>query len=367
MSDQGTNDPRGVTDVNTDNQNKMATTQSTIQAPNLQVYRPDYSALESSFNQILQSYQGFRDATQAQHDAQKSSLDSSLEQSVRNIGQAKETTTEQFGKARNQLSTDLFEVGRSTQAQMSARGLAGSGIEAMANIQNRMAAGESLSDMSNDFFDAQTQLVQAEEDARTNYNNNLQSLSASLQGAMAQIMSQEASSRMDYTQMVENLKRQVVMDTNAVNESMAQWNEAQRQLSEGTQITNTMVRQVVGDSSLLDEDKIAALTDFGYSRSEAESLISKSNLSASQRLQADVQQQINNIWANNGTAEDVQAYISQLLAQGVPVEVDKLAKEKPTSPQAIQRYANTTSWNKPISNVGIDDPYYSPSVKPFGQ
>jgi hypothetical protein len=347
MSDQGSVlQPRDPNTLNNDN--KAKTTQPTIQAPNLQVYKPDYSALENSFNQILQSYQGFREATQAQHDAQKASLDTSLEQSVRNIGQAKEKTTEQFGKARNQLSTDLFEVGRNTQAQMSARGLAGSGIEAMANIQNRMAAGESLSGMANEFFDAQTQLVQAEEDTRANYNNNLQALGASLQGAMAQIMSQEASSRMDYTQMVEGLKRQVIMDTNSVNESMAQWREAQRQLEEGSQITNTMIQQVLANSSLTDADKMATLKDFGYSDSEAQVMVLRDKDASKQTLFTNVQKIIGNIWANPYASDaekkqSVASVINELALSGADIDINRLDTDKPSTKKTTTATTPKTS------------------------
>lgn len=325
-----------------------------IEAPNLQVYRPDFSGLEQSFNQIMQSYEQFRGAAQSQFDTQRAGLDTSLEQSMRNIQQAKEKTTQQFGKSRAQLAEDVFAVNRQTQAQMSARGLGGSGIEAMANIQNRMAAGESISEMANDYFDAQTQLVQAEEDTRTNYNNSLMALNSSLQSAMAQIMSQEASSRMDYTQMVEGLKRQVIADTNSANEAMAQWRMAQSQLEQGAQITNTMVSMALSSPDLTDEDKISALMDMRMTRPEAVKALNAWKSQSESSLYAQIQKEIDNRWALSGSSQaSINKYISDLVNSGVPVDVNRLRLSKPVQPKEPKQPRQQTNTGVPTSAPGV--------------
>lgn len=306
-------------------------------SPSLQVYKPDFSGLEGSFNQILQSYDQFRTATQSQFDVQKAGLDTSLEQSMRNIEQAKEKTTQQFGKSRAQLAEDVFSLGRQTQAQMSARGLAGSGVEALANIQNRMAAGEAISGMANEFFEAQTQLVQAEEDTRTNYNNTLMALNSSLQSAMAQIMSQEASSRMDYTQMVENLKRQVIMDTNSVNQAMSEWNMARAELEQGARIFETTIQAVLGDETLSDNDKLAALRDFGYTDAQARQAIQQASTSSDAMLYDSIQRSIYNKWTEPGASKrTVENYVKGLIQQGISLDWNRLDLERPASPAAAK-------------------------------
>lgn len=291
--------------------------------PQLSVYQPDFGALEASMNQILGSYDQFRQATQGQHDAAKAGLDLSLEQSMRNISEARGENKEAFAKSRQQLSEDVYSANRQTQAQMSSRGLAGSGIEAMANLQTRMQAGEAVSDMANEFFDAQTKLVQAETDTRKQYDVSLQNLNSSLQGAMAQIMSQEASTRMDYAQMVDNLKRQVIMDTNAAKQAQYEWQMANQQLQEASKITSTMVQQVL-EGGTSDDFKIAALKDFGYSETEAKTAVAQYKVASKTSETQALQKQIDNLIALGSSEKDIQAQIAGMIQQGYDVDLSKL-------------------------------------------
>lgn len=305
------------------NRNKTTSGKTKLSgAPRIQVYQPDFGGLEKSFQDIMNSYGEFRNATRAQFDANKAGLDLNLQQSVENIGEAKEDTKTAFAKSRQQLSEDVYSANRQTTAQMSARGLSGSGVEALANLQTRMQAGEATSDLANEFFDAQEGLAKAEVQTREQYNVSLQSLNASLQGAMAQIMSQEASTRMDYTQMVDNLKRQVVQDANAVRMAQAEWNRAQAQLEEGSTITNTMVQQVL-HADTPDDFKVANLIDFGYSPTEANAMVRQYKSTAGTGTQA-LQSQINNL-LNLGYGEDeLKQLVAQQVLSGADIDVASL-------------------------------------------
>lgn len=330
MEDRGS---VAIPSVNELNKKNTSTTNGSgsFNIPSLQVYQPDYGALQSSLNDILKSFDMYKQSAQSSFDAGKSGLDLNLEQSLRSIGDTRESNKEEFTKGRQQVSEDIYSATRANQAQMSARGLAGSGIEAMANLQTRMQAGETVSDMAGEFFDAQGKLVQAEVDAREQYNVQLQNLNSSLQSAMAQIMNQEASTKMGYTQMVENLKRQVVMDTNAVRESQSNWQMTKSQLDQAGQITNSMVQQTL-ESDTSDEFKLSALKDFGYTDSQARAMVAQQSVATNANTKkaqgqqlATIQNQINALVNQSGYSEaEIEQYIAQLITNGVDVDWTKL-------------------------------------------
>lgn len=315
----------GLNDINQLNVNN-ASASGSLNMPSLEVYKPDYGALQSSFDEILKSFQGYKDATKSQFDANKASLDLNLEQSIRNIGEAGEENKQAFTKGRQQVAEDIYSANRANTAQMSARGLGGSGVEALANLQTRMQAGETVSDMAGEFFDAQEKLVQAEADTRANYNNQLLNLNSSLQSAMAQIASTEASTKMDYTQNVENLKRQVIADTNMAKQAQYEWQLARSQMDEASKITNTMVQQVL-ESDTTTEFKVSALKDFGYPEAQAKTMVAQqSQVSSERQGQATreqmqtIQKQIDNYVSKaDYKPAQLQTLMAELIAQGVDV------------------------------------------------
>jgi len=290
--------------INAQNQQSI----SSIGMPNLSVYTPDYGALEKSFQDILSSYEGYKSAAQAQYGAQKGSLDTNLEQQMQSIGTAKGENKQAFAEGRGQLAEDVFMLNRQTQATASARGLGGSGVEAMANIQNRMAAGESMSNMANEYFDAQTQLVEAEQATRQNYDNSLQNLNASLQSTMAQIMSQEASSKMDYTQTIDNLKRQVVADTNAMKQAQYEWQVANEQALQGAKILETDIQRMLasGESVAI---RVSNLIDAGYTPANANAKVlqfdNTQKTTADRQLYTGLQSQIDNLRSQGVSATNI--------------------------------------------------------------
>lgn len=237
--------------------------------PNLSVYIPDYGSLQASFDQIMASYDQYKNAAQASADAQKSALQSSLEQQMQTIDTTRTENRQQAAQNRAQIQEQSFMQQRATERAASARGLGGSGVEALAQIQNRMATGEAISEMSNEYFDAQQQLVEAEANARTNYDNSMQNLNASLQSTMAQIMSQEASSRMDYAQTVDALKRQVVADQNAVAQAQYEWEYAKSQLDQGAQINDAVIYQGMVAAAGDTQAQMAFLQSIGMTPAEA--------------------------------------------------------------------------------------------------
>lgn len=341
-------------DLTSRNQQGLVTTAM----PSLSVYTPDYGSLEKSFNDILASYDAYKQAAQSGYEANKASLTSNLEQQMQSIGTAKTENKQAFAQGQQQLASDVFMLNRQNKAAMSARGLGGSGIEALSNIQNRMAAGESISKMSNQFFDAQTQLVEAEQNARTNYDNSLQNLNASLQSTMAQIMSQEASSKMDYTQTVESMKRQVIADTNAMKQAQYEWQAARDQALQGATITNSMIQDVLAGAGT-PEERANKLMDFNYTAAEAKAAVLNYDNKASANMYQGLQDEVNNLISQGVTnPTTIKNTLTTKYGSGT-IDFNRLNLAGTTSASLIPSIANnvntqaTTPWGGTTLPSGI--------------
>lgn len=88
MEDRAGTKPITLDTINNRNLKTNTSVSGSASMPQLSVYKPDFGALEQSMQQILGSYDQFRQATQGQYDANKAGLDLSLEQSMRKIGRA---------------------------------------------------------------------------------------------------------------------------------------------------------------------------------------------------------------------------------------------------------------------------------------
>lgn len=307
--------------------------------PDFQSYSADYGSLDSAFQKVQDSYAQMRASAESQYGADKARQETDLAGTMRDIAGTKETVKEGFASGRKQIATESFMADRTNQANMASRGLTGSGIQALTTIQNRMSAGENISDLSNDFFKAQEQLVNAEVDAKNNYNNSLNSLGANLQNTLSSIMNGQASNEMAYRQQVETLKQSVIESANNAKAMQYQYEQARQELEDGKKITNTMVQQAL-ESETTDEFKIMALQDMGFSATEAE-------------------QTVNDHKTNKATSDQkaIQDWVNQQVALKVPKAdiLATLAKDPISSSIDIKKLSFTGTSPSETSSQGTKD------------
>lgn len=354
-----------------------------LSAPNtegeFQVHTPDYSNLEQSFQGVLDSYGGFRDAVQSQHNTGRQELDQQLEFLMGDIEQTRGRGRQELQKSRQQIMEDSFDAQRGLSNQMSARGLSGSGMEQMGNIQQRMAQGQSISELTNNYYEFEEEMGKQIQQSQSNYNLSVQKLNDSLQNAMAQILSQEASARMDYTQMVDNLQRQVIADANATLEAQraydmslaqyevqkAQFENAMYEFSVQTQMQQAQMAQsakqsdrayalqlqqyrdqqeqqnqapgyidaltIMKNPDLTTQEKSLALQEMNYTDSQVNSMLQQNQMGIVQ----DLQTRVNNLAASNTPISNIQAEIDQYAGY-----IDTSKIRIPTTPTTQRTDAN---------------------------
>lgn len=302
-----------------------------------QVYTPDYSALEANFNAILQNYADYRDVLNDQYTTGKTGLQQGLENTMEDIGESREASKEALGESRSVIAEDAFNRERALQAQMSARGLSGSGIEQLGGIQNRMATGKAVSETANDFYDTQEALSKQMERSQEAYNTSLQQLDNSLQMALTQIMSQENASRSDYTQMIQNLERQVIADSNAALQAQREWqmsvnsyNAQAKAYNESQTATpsNYEVQQILNSGQPFAVIQ-GALKDMGYDDATINTMYNQAKSAgtseASNAQISAVQAQINNMASAGYSTKKINDWIkANVVDAGLQVDVKKL-------------------------------------------
>lgn len=322
----------------------------------MQVYKPDFGALQANMDAILKNYEDYRKVVGDQYDTSKQSLDTGLANSTEDIQESKQDNKNAFGDARGVIAEDAFNRERGLQAQMSARGLSGSGIEQLGGIQNRMATGKAVSETSKGFFENQAELSKQMVRTQETYNTSLQQLNNSLQSALTQIMSDENASRSDYTQMVQALERQVISDTNSALEAQRQWqlstasyNLQAKQYNDAKNAEPTPyeIQQIVeSDQSTTLRQK--ALESLGYSSKDAKRMIEEGDftrkLTNENTSVSALQTQVDNMVRAGTKPKDIEAML-RTQAQAGTYNFDISRIKINGKPVGLQNQVNSYSAN----------------------
>jgi hypothetical protein len=300
-----------------------------------QVHNPDYGALDASFQEILKSFDMYRSSLQDQSETGKLELQQQLEYLLGQIGDSRKDNKQALSSARGTLSEDAFSRQRALQSQMSARGLGGSGIEQLGQVQDRMATGKAVAEIAGAYYDTEEQLMQQIEQSQQNYNMATRKLNDSLNSALAQIMSQEASAKMDYTQTVDNLKRQVIADSNQALQAQREYEASVQSLKMQQQSLNLQMQQykdakaeankpisewelmsVIENPQMSEASKKAFMNDLGLSPERQTQLINDWKSGETQAKQTVLQSRIDNMRKANIPQKEITALVKQWASSG---------------------------------------------------
>lgn len=274
-------------------QSGVKATASTVPATptaTTQVYTPDYKALDSSFQDLVNSYESQKGDLKAQNATDRTSLANSFQQMLDSMNTTRKDNKTALQTSQGTISEDAYSKSRQIDAYMTSKGLGASGISELAGIQNRMATGEAVSKVANAYYKEQEALTKQEVNARQNYDTTLQTLNNSLQSAINKISTSIATDKMSFQQTVDNLKRQVVSDTNSALQAERAFAQAQEQLalskysayksgssgsSNDSASMNVAVQTILENTTETPAMKIAGLMDLGYDRETATSMINR--------------------------------------------------------------------------------------------
>lgn len=179
-------------------------------------YKPDWNQLDQSQQGILDIFGRQREDISAEHDIAKDDLQRSFDRAMGMYERGQQYRREDFADARQQLTEDAYMQQRGVEAGAASRGLGESGIKEAAMIQGRMAMGQGMNEYARQYYEMEREATEAINFAREDYEATQVKLQQTLQSALTDIAGSEAMSIQQYTDKIEQMKRQMEADKNAV-------------------------------------------------------------------------------------------------------------------------------------------------------
>ena len=109
-----------------------------------------------------------------------------------------EQGNEQFGQGRATISENAYDRSRANLNSLASRGLAGSGLQQLGEVQERMETGQQMNDLASQYYAYLEDLDSQRTEGEAKYNEGLQSIENALQQQLAQIGLQEFQAQNEY-------------------------------------------------------------------------------------------------------------------------------------------------------------------------
>lgn len=181
----------------------------------LDYYRPDWDALGQSHEQVMGMFGEQRQNIQGEFGLASDKLETNFDRALGAHERGQDYRRHDFGEARRDLGEAAFMQNRNIEAGAASRGLGDSGVKEMAQIQGRMAMGESLNEFARQYYQMEEEAERTISQAREDYEHTTVQLQQSLQSALTEIGSAEVMTVQQYTDKIEGLKRQMEQDKQA--------------------------------------------------------------------------------------------------------------------------------------------------------
>lgn len=136
-------------------------------------------------------FNALRDNLNQGYGRTKQSLADQWNQALESLGKQRKRGAEQFASGRAGIAENAYDQARQQSNTLASRGLATSGIKDLAKVQQRIAQGNQVSNLANQYYDFANNLTDKETQGRNQYNSTLAELENQLQAGLGSINMQE--------------------------------------------------------------------------------------------------------------------------------------------------------------------------------
>lgn len=161
-------------------------------------YDLDLSAFQRARDAIIENANRSRNMLKNQYDRLLAELDKKTKEG-----------NEQFGRGRSTITEDAYDRSRENLNNLASRGLAGSGLQQLGEVQERMETGQQMNDLASQYYAYLDDLDSQRQQGEAQYNEGLQAIESSLQQQLANIGLQEFQAQDDYNRYMSNLAMQM--------------------------------------------------------------------------------------------------------------------------------------------------------------
>lgn len=203
-------------------------------------YDLDLSAFQKSRDAIIQGANNAKNMLKNQYDRLLAELDKKTKEG-----------NEQFGRGRATISEDAYDRSRENLNSLASRGLAGSGLQQLGEVQERMETGQQMNDLASQYYAYLDDIDVQRKEGEAQYNEGIQSIEDSLQQQLANIGLQEFQAQDDYNRYMSNLAMQMaeVAGYNAGSSIVS--GNADNELAQALQAADTLQWQY--NNGIIDE------------------------------------------------------------------------------------------------------------------
>ena len=120
-------------------------------------------------------------------DKSRGTLENSYKTYMDDIEKQRGRAQEQFGQGRGTIQENAYNSTRDNMAKLAARGLAGSGLQQLADVQTKMETGNQMSQLAGQYYDYQDELQNNSNEAQNNYQTNLVNLENQLANQLSNV------------------------------------------------------------------------------------------------------------------------------------------------------------------------------------
>ena len=192
------------------------------QVSNVSTYRPQqgggssYASYSMSYNPKdygydldLSAFNAAREKAIASANRSKELLKSQYDRLLSELNRQRKDGNEQFGRGRSTIAEDAYDRNRANLNNLASRGLAGSGLQQLGEVQERMETGNQMNDLASQYYSFMDDLNEQQKAGEDQYNQGIASIEASLEDQLANLGLQEFQAQNQYNQYMSNLAMQL--------------------------------------------------------------------------------------------------------------------------------------------------------------
>lgn len=128
----------------------------------------------------------------------KNSLANQLNSALARFDQYRNDSNKQFSSGRATIAEDSYDRQRQNVNDLAARGLAGSGLQQLGEVQESIEKGRQVSSLADKYYDYLNELQNQEQTTRDNYNNTLVELENAYNNSVANVEMQKQNAKNQY-------------------------------------------------------------------------------------------------------------------------------------------------------------------------
>ena len=139
-----------------------------------------------------------RDSLNAVYNTSKSSLENNFNNLINQINSNRADTRKNFNTGRATVAENSYTANRQNQADIASRVVGNSGLKTLGEVGNRMETGRQYSNLANEFYNSMNELKTTEDQGRSQYDIDLQTIKNTLDQGLAGVDTREAEAKNNY-------------------------------------------------------------------------------------------------------------------------------------------------------------------------